>query len=230
MEEDQYSDKFRSHNVVATFDQEAAARAVMDQLEKEVSRDRIRIKPVQEEPAVDFAKTRDEVEGVVAGPGVSMSTSQAQGAFGGSILFAIVGAVVGVVAGFIWHSFSPEAPNLLVKALIGALCIGFGAGTFGFQAGGSFKPRSRPARDRGEFEGGRSREGVAQTRGKEGRVVVEVRTDESQEFLRAVEILERANPSRLDTFNEQGEVISTKKVGGGKSDAEGPPPGRDLGV
>jgi F0F1-type ATP synthase assembly protein I len=188
------------------------------------------MKPVQEEPAVDFAKTRDEVEGVVAGPGVSMSTSQAQGAFGGSILFAIAGAVVGAVAGFIWHSLSPGSPNLLVKILIGALCVGFGAGTFGFLAGGSFKPRARPARDRGEFEGGRRREGAAQTRDREGSVVVEVHTDESNEFLRAVEILETAQPARLDTFNERGEVISTKKVGGGKSDAEGPAPGRDLGV
>jgi hypothetical protein len=230
MEEDQYSERFRTHNVVATFDQRTAAQAVADQLEKEVSPDKVRIKPVQEEPAVDFAKTRDEVEGVVAGPGVSMSTSQAQGAFGGSILFAIVGAVVGAVAGFIWHSISPEAPNLVVKILIGALCVGFGAGTFGFQAGGSFKPRTRPARDKGEFEGGRRRQGAAQTPDREGGVVVEVRTDESSEFMRAVEILELAHPSRLDTFNEHGEVISTKKVGEGKSDAEAPPPGRDLGV
>lgn len=229
MEEDQYSEKFRTHNVVATFDHRTAAQAVMDQLEKELSADKVRMKPVQEEPAVDFAKTRDEVEGVVAGPGVSMSTSQAQGAFGGSILFAIAGAVIGAIAGFIWHSFSPGPPNLLVKVLIGALCVGFGAGTFGFQAGGSFKPRSRPARDKGEFEGGPPRQGAAQTPDR-GTVVVEVRTDERNEFLRAVEILERANPVRLDTFNEQGEVISTKKVGGGKSDAEGPAPGRDLGV
>ncbi len=230
MEEDQYSEKFRSHNVVATFDQQTGAQAVMDQLEKELSPNKVRMKPVQEEPAVDFARTRDEVEGVVAGPGVSMTTSQAQGAFGGSILFAIVGAVIGGIAGFIWHSFSPGSPNLLVKVLIGALCVGFGAGTFGFQAGGSFKPRSRPARDKGEFEGGRPRQGVAQTPDQAGKVVVEVRTDESKEFLRAVEILEQANPARLDTFNEQGEVISTKEVGGGKSDAEGPAPGRDLGV
>ena len=229
MQEDDYSAGFKSHNAIATFDDRSAAQAVVDRLKKEVAAGDVSLKSASDEPAVDFEESRDEVEGFVAGPGVSMTTSQAQGALGGSVVFAIVGAVVGAVAAFIWHSISPGTIPLLMKVAIGAVCAGFAGLTFGFQAGGSFKPRARPGRDQGEYEGTPPREGAAQTPGAEGKVVVEVKTDENDEFLRAVEILEQAQPSRLDTFNDEGEVISTKKTGEAKSDAEGPAPGRELG-
>ncbi|MDQ4149355.1 MAG: hypothetical protein M3164_05100 [Actinomycetota bacterium] len=229
MQEDDYRAQFKSHNAIATFDDRPAAQAVLEQLKKEVSKGSVRLKAATEEPAVDFAESRDEVEGFVAGPGVSMTTSQAQGAFGASIMFAIVGAIAGAVIGFIWHAISPGTIPLVMKVVIGAACAGFAGGTFGFTAGGSFKPRARPGRDQGEYEGAPPREGAAQTPGEEEKIVVEVQTDENEEFLRAVQILEQADPARLDTFNEQGEVISTKKVGEARSDAEGPAPGRDLG-
>lgn len=230
MNPDQYSGEFRSHNAVATFDERRTAQSVMDQLQRTIPRNHVRIKPADQEAVVDYAEIRDEVEEFVGGPGVTMTGSQAQGAFGGGLLFAGIGAVLGVVAGFIWHSMAPGTTSLLMKIVIGAVCAGFGGGIFGFQAGGSFKPRTRPGSNKGEYEGGPRREGAASTPSESGKISVEVHTDASDEFLKAVDILERADPHRLDTFNERGEVISTKTVGEGRSDAEGPPPARDLGV
>lgn len=103
-----------------------------------------------------------------------------------------------------------------------------GGATFGFVAGGFVKPRYRPSnKDRGEFED----EPVAQApgpkpQGASGRLVVDVRTDDEREFEQALAVLDEMNPDRLDRFNERGQVVATSQVGEGRSDSEGPAPGR----
>lgn len=91
--------------------------------------------------AEDKAEARqemaDELEGVVAAPGVVASKSQTQGGFGGLLGLGFVGLVVGIVLGLIVFGGSTQA------VIISAVAFAFAGGTAGMMIGGFAAPRKK---------------------------------------------------------------------------------------
>lgn len=79
----------------------------------------------------------DELEGVVAAPGVVASKSQTQGSAGGLFLFGFVGLVLGVLLGLIAFGGSPQA------VIISGVAFAFAGGTAGALIGGFVAPRKK---------------------------------------------------------------------------------------
>ena len=91
--------------------------------------------------AEDKAEARqemaNELEGVVAAPGVVASKSQAQGGLGGLFGLGFVGLVVGALIGWIAFGGSTQA------IVIGAIAFAFAGGTAGVLIGGFTAPRKK---------------------------------------------------------------------------------------
>lgn len=64
----------------------------------------MRVIPKSSSSNVAFAEMRDELEGLTAGPGVSMSKGMRKGALMGSLIFGGFGLVLGVIFGLIWSA------------------------------------------------------------------------------------------------------------------------------
>ncbi|HEX2058075.1 MAG TPA: hypothetical protein VHI71_06870 [Actinomycetota bacterium] len=79
----------------------------------------------------------DELEGVVAAPGVVASKSQTQGGAGGLLGLGFVGLIVGVVLGLIVFGGSTQA------VIISAVAFAFAGGTAGVLIGGFVTPRKK---------------------------------------------------------------------------------------
>ena len=76
----------------------------------------------------------DELEGVVAAPGIMASKSQAQGGLGGLLGLGSVGLVVGVLLG--WLVFGGSTPTIVISAV----AFAFAGGTAGLLIGGYTTP------------------------------------------------------------------------------------------
>ena len=91
--------------------------------------------------AEDKAQARqemaDELEGVVAAPGVVASKSQTQGGAGGLLGLGFVGLVVGALLGLIAFGGSAQA------VVISAVAFAFAGGTAGAIIGGFMAPRKK---------------------------------------------------------------------------------------
>ena len=79
----------------------------------------------------------DELEGVVAAPGVVASKSQTQGGGGGLLLFGFIGLVLGVLLGLVAFGGSTQA------VVISAVAFAFAGGTAGMLIGGFTAPRKK---------------------------------------------------------------------------------------
>lgn len=79
----------------------------------------------------------DELEGVVAAPGVVASKSQTQGGLGGMLGLGFVGLVVGALLGLIAFGGSTRA------IVISAVAFAFAGGTAGAIIGGFMAPRKK---------------------------------------------------------------------------------------
>ena len=76
----------------------------------------------------------DELEGVVAAPGVVASKSQAQGGLGGLFGLGFLGLVVGALLG--WLVFGGSAQAIVISAV----AFAFAGGTAGMMIGGILAP------------------------------------------------------------------------------------------
>ncbi len=79
----------------------------------------------------------DELEGVVAAPGVVASKSQTQGGLGGMLGLGFVGLVVGALLGLLVFGGAPQA------IIISAIAFAFAGGTAGVLIGGFVAPRKK---------------------------------------------------------------------------------------
>lgn len=79
----------------------------------------------------------DELEGVVAAPGVVASKSQTQGGIGGMLGLGFVGLVVGALLGLVAFGGSAQV------VVISAVAFAFAGGTAGVLIGGFVTPRKK---------------------------------------------------------------------------------------
>ncbi|HEX2195849.1 MAG TPA: hypothetical protein VHJ76_02895 [Actinomycetota bacterium] len=79
----------------------------------------------------------DELEGVVAAPGVVASKSQTQGGAGGMLGLGFVGLLVGALLGWLVFGGSPQA------VIVSAIAFAFAGGTAGMLIGGFVAPRKK---------------------------------------------------------------------------------------
>lgn len=79
----------------------------------------------------------DEMEGVVAAPGVVASKSQTQGGLGGMLGLGFVGLLVGALLGLLVFGGTTQA------VVISAIAFAFAGGTAGALIGGSVAPRKK---------------------------------------------------------------------------------------
>ncbi|MDQ3951354.1 MAG: hypothetical protein M3279_00095 [Actinomycetota bacterium] len=79
----------------------------------------------------------DELEGVVAAPGVVASKSQTQGGASGLLGLGFVGLVVGALLGWLVFGGSTQA------VIISAVAFAFAGGTAGVVIGGFVTPRKK---------------------------------------------------------------------------------------
>lgn len=231
MADPMYEARLRRHNITATFTQRAAAHQAARMLEERLAGSQVETTTGEDETGVQYAEMRDELEGMVASPGLgsAMSKSQAQGASGGALAAGAVGVALGAIAGFIVNGAPGSEIGLLRWVFTWILVPAIAAGTFGMLAGGMLKSRYRPSdRDEGapEEAGGDRHEHLPAKNGPKH--LVHVRTDDESEFQTALGVLEELGPERLDRFNERGEVLATDQVGEGGSDASGPAPSRTV--
>ena len=91
--------------------------------------------------AEDKAQARqemaDELEGVVAAPGVVASKSQTQGGLGGMLGLGFVGLLVGALLGLLVFGGSTSA------VVISAVVFAVAGGTAGMMIGGFMAPRKK---------------------------------------------------------------------------------------
>ena len=79
----------------------------------------------------------DELEGVVAAPGVVASKSQTQGGLGGMLGLGLAGLVVGALLGLVVFGGSARS------VVISAVAFAFAGGTAGVLIGGFVAPRKK---------------------------------------------------------------------------------------
>ena len=92
---------------------------------------------VAENKAEARQEMADEIEGVVAAPGVVASKSQTQGGLGGMLGLGLVGFLVGALLGWIVFGGSTQA------IVISAVAFAFAGGTAGVLIGGFVTPRKK---------------------------------------------------------------------------------------
>lgn len=153
------------------------------------------------DPEVDEARMRDELEGVVGGPGLVATRSMARGAAAGALLGVIVGAVLGLIVGVLVFAGPASGHNVGLWATVVAFAAGLG--TAGAVAGGFIRPRVRP--DAAEVQGWWTR--------TPERVVVGVHVNDQASLEVAMDVLSSADPLRLDRIGPQGEVLTTAQLG-----------------
>ena len=211
---DAAQDQFRNYNLLATFPDRASAEQAVGALRlRGLGDDAISLDSRSEEPAVEEAEMRDELEGMVAGPGVIASKSMSEGA----IIGAVAGAVIGAIAGFLIGTvvFGPASSSRTAGIVISVIVFAVGLSTAGAIAGGFLKPRYRPAEgdapeDReprpGEAPGSGSPDPATE-------VVVGVHVDDESRLAAYEDVLEAAKPLRLDLVGKEGEVLDTEETG-----------------
>lgn len=200
-------------NLVATFTDIASAKRAAGQLRlRGLGEESITVAPASQTPEVDEARMRDELEGVVAGPGLVATKSMTVGAAVGSVIGLFAGAVLGWIVGVaaFHHGTGSHAVGLWASVIVVAVALGVA----GAVAGGFLKPRYRPevGDSPQDFEG--TPEHALPTReARDAQMVVAVRVDDPQDFALSEEVLEQASPVRLDRLGRRGEVIGTEEVG-----------------
>ncbi len=203
---------FRRHNLAATFSEHGKAQRAAEQLRKDLSSSQVEVRTKKDDPDVQHAEMRDELEGVVASPvlGTALTESQTKGAISGVFLLAGVGVVVGALLGFLINGAPGSEVSVLRWLFVWIVIPAFAGGTLGALAGGMLKQRYAPA----PHDEAPARE-AAPDAGLETpeEAVVHVVTDDESEYERAIGILRRLAPDRLDKFDAEGQVMETLDLG-----------------
>ncbi len=202
----------RKRNAIATFLDGKAARGAVGELRSSgVAHSAISLTPRSESEGVEYAEMRDEVEGFVAGPGVTATKSMTKGAAVGAITLGLLGAFLGLLIGLLWGGMPGTRPGATQKILIALGIFAVTGGTIGVMLGGFLKPRYRPDSDeRGEFEDepvSPATTPIPAMQGVSAETVVGVHLDDEAEFSRAVKVLEARHPERLDFVGQEGEAL-----------------------
>lgn len=204
---------FRRHNLAATFADHAQAQQAADQLSGQLRGAKVEVRTKKEDPDVQHAEMREELEGVVASPvlGSALTKSQTEGAIGGTVLVAGIAVVLGAILGFMVNGAPGSEVSALRWLFMWIIIPAFAGGTLGILAGGMLKQRYAPApHDEAPAREATPRAGLDSPR----EAVVHVVTDDDSEADRAVEVLQGLGPQRLDRFNSEGEVVETLDLGG----------------
>jgi hypothetical protein len=209
----------RRYNLLATFpDRRAAEEAVGALRRRGLGESAISVGPRDDDREVAKAEMRDELEGLVAGPGVIASKTMSRGSLAGSVIGAVVGAVVGFLVGAaIFGSQSGTSRTVGIAAAVVAFAAGLA--TAGGVMGGFFKPRYKS--DSGDVApgdtgpvGGPGEPGKPEQTGDQ--VVVGVHADDERLIVESEGVLSAADPLRLDLVGSGGEVLNTEEIGLGE--------------
>lgn len=225
-----YDSNFGRHNIVATFKESYEADQAARALKQRLGRSEIQVRRADNDPAVQQAEMRDELEGMVASPvlGSAMNKTQAQGAVGGAVAIAAITVALGAIIGVIVNGAPGNEVSIGRWLITWILTPAIAGGTLGMLAGGMLKPRYAPApKDEGTPKEANHGD-HDHSRDQEPQFVVNVHTDDESEFQQALSVLKEMGADRLDRFNEDGQVLATREIGGGRSDAAGPAPGRTV--
>lgn len=213
----------RRYNLLATFpDRRAAEEAVGALKRRGMAETAISVASRVGDREVAEAEMRDELEGLVAGPGVIASKTMTRGSLAGAIIGAVVGAVIGFLVGAaVFGSQSGASRTVGIVAAVVAFAAGLA--TAGAVMGGFFKPRY--GSDAGDVAAGDT--GPAGSPGEpgkpeqsEGQVVVGVHVDDERVISESERVLSAANPLRLDLVDGRGAVLNTEELGLGELPVE----------
>ena len=186
---------FRSHNVVATFENLQSARQAMEAAKRiGVDESRIRLDDRRDEVASLRGEMRQQSEETFVGPGNvgPFTDQQAKGLAFGTAVAIPIGAAIGLLIGLIPMGWVFGDLDLGLRLLIGA-AVGAAAGaTVGFTAGGGVRP----------FMSGDDE--MAAERG----VTVGFATDDPDEANRVADALRQARASRVDLVGPSGEALT----------------------
>jgi hypothetical protein len=203
---------FRRHNLAATFGSHGKAQQAAERLRKDLSGSQVEVTTKRDDPDVQHAEMREELEGVVASPvlGSALTKSQTEGAVGGVLLLAGAGVVVGALVGFLINGAPGSEVSVLRWLFTWIVIPAFAGGTLGMLGGGMLKQRYAPApEDEAPPREASPDAGLESPR----EAVVHVATDEESEFEKAIGILRGLGPDRLDKFDSEGEVVETLDLG-----------------
>ncbi len=178
----------QQHNVEATFEDEAEANRAAEAVREAGVDGSVTVDRPEDKSAVLRAEMRDEVEGLVGGPGnigpftKSMTKGIAIAVPIGTAVGVVLGALVGLIP---WGETLDLLPRMLIGAGIGAA---FGA-TTGFVIGGGLKTRIDREGEQFDAERGGT---------------VGVHSDDPEAAERAAEVLESQAPKRVDRVRADG--------------------------
>jgi hypothetical protein len=212
MTDSAYEGTFRRHNLAATFSEHGKAQRAAERLRKDLSGSEVEVRTKKDDPDVQHAEMRDELEGVVASPvlGTALTKSQTEGAISGVVLLAGVGVLVGALLGFLINGAPGSEVSTLRWLFTWIVVPAFAGGTLGLLAGGMLKQRYAPApHDEAPAREASPDAGLESPR----ETVVHVVTDDDSELEKAIGILRGLGPDRLDKFDSEGEVVETLDLG-----------------
>ena len=209
----------RRYNLLATFpDRRAAEEAVGALKRRGLAEAAISVGSREADREVAEAEMRDELEGLVAGPGVIASKTMSRGSLAGAIIGVVVGAVLGFLVGAAVFG-SQSGPSRTIGLVAAVVAFAAGLSTAGAVMGGFFKPRYGP--DAGDVAAGDT--GPSGSPGEPGKpeqsrgqVVVGVHVDDERMISESESVLSAANPLRLDLVDGRGAVLNTEETGLGE--------------
>lgn len=203
----------QTQTLAATFEGRGKAQKAADLLSRNLRDARVEITSKREDRGVQYAEMRDELEGVVASPvlGSAVTKSQAQGGSAGAFLIGGIAVALGVLLGFIVNGAPGSEVSWQRWLMTWAVVPAIAGGTLGLLAGGLLKQRFAPSKN----DEAAPREAAPEA-GLESdeETVVEIATSDENELERAFDILRDLSPARLDQFDADGKVVSTRDLGG----------------
>ncbi|CAN5897414.1 hypothetical protein BH23ACT12_BH23ACT12_08500 [soil metagenome] len=202
-----------THRLAATFGGKGQAEKAAEVLSRNLRDASVEITSRRDDPHVQHAEMRDELEGMVASPvlGSALTKSQAQGGIAGILLIGGIATALGLIVGFMVNGAPGSEISSLRWFMTWAMIPAAAGGTLGLLAGGMLKQRYAPSDKDSvpDYEAGPDAgiESAEET-------VVEITTDDENELERALDILRDMNPERLDQFDAEGQVVATRDLGG----------------
>jgi outer membrane lipoprotein SlyB len=134
---------FRSHNVVAVFENMQSARSAMEAAKQAgADESRIRLNDRNDEVASLRGEMRQQSEETFVGPGNvgPFTDEQTKGLTFGTAIATPIGAVIGLLIGLIPMGWLFGDLDLGLRLLIGAAVGAVAGATVGFTAGGGVRP------------------------------------------------------------------------------------------
>jgi hypothetical protein len=203
----------QTQTLAATFDGRGKAQKAADLLSRNLRDARVEITSKRQDQSVQYAEMRDELEGVVASPvlGSAVTKSQAQGGSAGAFLIGGIAVALGLLIGFMVNGAPGSEVSWQRWLMLWAVVPAIAGGTLGLLAGGLLKQRFAPSKN-DEAPPREASPGAGLESSEE--TVVEIATSDENELERAFDILRDLSPARLDQFDAEGKVVSTRDLAG----------------